>query len=53
MWALHLPTACHKKEKREKLKQNKKTQAKTTTEVKPTVRFNAANTTIENASDSE
>ena len=49
MWALHLPTACREKEKREKLKQNKKT----TTEVKPTVRFNAANTTIEDVSDSE
>jgi len=50
---LHLQTACCKKEKREKLKQNKKTQAKMTTEVKPTVCFNAANITIENVSNSK
>jgi len=53
MWALHLPAGCREKEKKEKLKQNKKNQAKMTTEVKSAIQFNAATTTIENVSDSE
>jgi len=53
MWALHLLAGCCEKEKREKSKQNKNNQAKTTTEVKPAICFNAATTTIKNVSNSK
>jgi len=53
MWVVHQPNDCKNKGKAKNKDKKKAATPTGTTEVRPAIRFNAATTTIENASDSD